>query len=173
MLMRNHWGLGVGHAYSHVRDGTTRQTNSQSASAMPQSLYAWCSTPNSASEASAGVSLSDSRTPLLHFDDLDNDFSPSDLEWEPSRDYPWNDVQSELGGTKCASLSGASGDHSVQVPDRFQDLDTSFSLADLDTLEWELVSQDENGDSSGSDNDGEACHIYEMYGLDSGGEELD
>ena len=33
MLMRFHWGLGIGHLYSHEQDNTTRKTSSRPSSA--------------------------------------------------------------------------------------------------------------------------------------------
>ena len=77
MLMRYHWGLGISHTYSHTQDGTVDQAASMRASPA-QGFQTWSSTLNS---APTGTSYMDTR-PSLGFDDFDNDFSLSDLEWE-------------------------------------------------------------------------------------------
>lgn len=163
--MRYHWGLGVGHTYSHVRDSPAFQADS--VRTIPQSLYPRCSTPNYDSMPATSASLVDT-TPSHGFDDLSNDFSLSDLEWESPGDRLCSDAQNELCDID-ASLFVTNC--SVEVPGQFHDFDPSFSLADLDTLEWETA--DENGDSGASDADSDACHMYEMYGSDPGGEGLD
>lgn len=150
MLMRYHWGLGVGHTYSHVRDNDANEANSTQASS--QGLYSCSSTLNV--EAALGTSQVSQR-----FDDLDHDTSFSDLEWD-SYDYDHDEEENELGGKDVSFLVD---DASPACADGFDDLDPSLSLTDLGALEW--VSHDEKDeDEYVSDNDSAASVMYEMYG---------
>lgn len=138
----------------------------ESTQAGPQALYAL--TPNSASGTTTGTSIEDTRAPLHGFDDFNNDFLLSDLEWDSLGDHACGSTESKLGGTGCAffSVTGPS----LVFPDRFNDLD--LSLVDLDILEWGMP-QDKEEDSGGSDDDSDTFHMFEMYGSDWGDGQLE
>lgn len=149
MLMRHHWGLGVGHTYSHVRDSATDPVESTE-----ERLHAF-------TEPSSTYMRRDSRishTPLGGFDDLNNNFSPSDLDWEngdcTALDYDTEDVEPEDTRLGCQNSS----------PRGFDDLDPSFLLGDQEVLEWEVTPSEESEHDEESDDDSNAStDTYEMY----------
>lgn len=79
MLLRYHWGLGVGHTYSHIRDNSSVNPKLDS----PHISPARSSTQNSAQDRTH-VGISNSSVPGEP-DDPDPEFSLTDqdaLEWE-------------------------------------------------------------------------------------------
>lgn len=154
--MRYHWGLGVGHTYSHIRDNDAKEANSTQASL--QGLYPSSSTLNF--KTTRGVSQVSQR-----FDDLDNDVSFSDLGWD-SYDYDRDEAERKVGG-KDISLLVDDSDAFPVCADGFDDLDPGLSLADIDALQWSHDEQDE--DECVSDNDSAASVMYDVtYGSDWG-----
>jgi hypothetical protein len=109
--MRYHWGLGVGHTYSHVRD-----------SAADQAKLVWANAWYSRSSGKLpsefrGTSLRNPHTIPDGFDDLHHDFSNSDLEWE----MPGTD---DRGGAESMM------EDTDANPDGFDDLDPHHLFAD-------------------------------------------
>ena len=158
MLLRYHWGLGVGHTYSHVRDGAADEvfTGAQSSSAQGSVQY---DVPDHSCTVAGNL--------LAHpneFNDLENKLSVADLdvlEWE----LPENGAESAPDLAIATSIS-------LAHPDGFDNLDASFSLADLDTFEWVVESQDTDEGDSESDDDSGCSVMYEMYGSDRGDNNL-
>lgn len=158
MLMRFHWGLGVGHTYSHFRDGAANQAEST----QDHDSHITTNTSPTVHISNSGIS----RTLLNEFDDLNNDFSLSDLDWElPGNDY-W-ETESESG-----DIEDGTNDH-LASPDEF--IDPGLSLTDLDALSWEVSEDEEEGGGDGdeSDDDTDASEMDEMYGSDRGDGDLE
>ena len=61
---------------------------------------------------------------------------------------------------------------SLAHPDGCDNLDASFLLADLDTFEWVVESQDTDEGNSKSDNDSGCSVMYEMSGSNTGDNNL-
>ncbi|KAF8440782.1 hypothetical protein L210DRAFT_3399735, partial [Boletus edulis BED1] len=133
MLMRYHWGFGVGHTYSHVWGSDTNQAESTQAN--PECLYSCSFTPNSAEfETILDTSLVTGGA-SQRFDDLDNNFSLTDLGWDSYKNYDCGEAESKLG-CKNVSESFLAGDASPTFTNGFDDLDPSLSLMDIDALDW-------------------------------------
>ncbi|KAG6376632.1 hypothetical protein JVT61DRAFT_1616 [Boletus reticuloceps] len=165
MLMRYHWGLGVGHTYSHVRGSDVNQAKSSQVN--PECLYSCSFTLNSAFETALDTSLVTGGA-SQRFDDLDNNFSLTNLGWDSYENYDCGKAESELG-RKDISESFLAGDASPTFTNRFNDLDPSLSLMDLDALDWALYDEkDEDECECVSDDDLAAFVMYEMYGSDWG-----
>lgn len=169
MLLRYHWGLGVGHTYSHIRDSATDETVLTTS----QSL----STPGTVRDNATNHSHT-AATLLAHpngFADLENELSAADLdvlEWElPTTGVKsgWGNDSGAEGALDLATATGISLTH----PDGFDDLDAGYSGADLDAFEWATESQDEDEVDSESDDESDQSLMYEMYGSDWGDNEVD
>lgn len=167
MLMRYYWGLGVGHTYSHVLGSGSNQTKSNQAS--PQDLYSWSSTSNSIFRAALDTLPAASGT-SWRFDNLDNNFLPSNLGWE-HESYDGGKTKSGLGDKGTSFLTGeASSTFADGFNDGFDNFEPNLSLVDLDDLEW--VSHDNKAkDECTSDDDSNASVMYEMYSSDWGDKE--
>ena len=109
--------------------------------------------------------------PSLGFNDFDNDFPLSNLEWEWPGNHDSGNAESQLSDAECSYFSIT--DHSLVFPDRFDNFDTSFSLADLDTLELGMSDGEADEDDDGPDSKLNAFHMYEMYGSDWGNDKLE
>lgn len=156
MLMRFQWGFGVGHAYSHLRDPQVDKVEST------QDCSHIAASPADYLPAISGTS----RSPIDEFDDLEDNFSISGLDWElPEKDY----CEAENGSS---DMDETMDDTYPPSPDEFNDLDPCLSLADLDALTWEMSEDEDDGSGGGSDQDTDASEMYEMYGSDRGDGDL-
>ena len=142
MFMRYHWGLGVGHIYSHVWDSTTDEVKTMAG------------TP----EAYLG-----------RFDDLENELTICELnalEW-----LLLGTDEAGTGVCSTENISDFDADtdraHFKLSSDCFEDLDADFSL---DALEWEMAADgddlNEDGARSDGGSDSDTSVMYTMYGLD-------
>jgi hypothetical protein len=142
MLLRYHWGLGVGHTYSHVQ--------------------------GSASHEAESMVASDSRASLGGFDDLENEhsiFELDALEWRFLDTVEAEDGASDEHSTGNVS-DPAFADASTSLTHGFDDLGVG-SLADFEVLELEIDELElDDGSDSGSDSDSDASVMYGMYGSD-------
>ena len=97
MLMRFHWGLGIGHLYSHEQDNTTRKTSSHPSSAtdwydidQPElELPAYLVDSDTVHHGVADGQANDSGSPEDCLEDLEDDLrgmADEDVEEDPLND---------------------------------------------------------------------------------------
>lgn len=111
MVMRYHWGLGIGHTYSHIRDIPSQQylaplsdKNLEAAEEIP------CESGSSAPaavDASAGNEIDDVPEPNDQDQDDQDDQDPEDRE-----DQEDQDLDCDSGEAGCDASDDSDGDYS-------------------------------------------------------------
>lgn len=175
MLLRYHWGLGVGHTYSHTQDSVPHSM----ATRTPHTSQGELDDLEHIDSELDPFGDSASHSLLDGFADLDNDFSVSELdalEWQlPETGKASSRVQVRVSDkrrpNKFFDFTSVNASTSEPLVHGFDDLGAGLSLGELDALEWEAESVDDGGDNDVEsvdelEDDPNNLEMYEMYGPD-------
>ena len=132
MLMRYHWGYGVGHTYSHFR----RDSNSDSESLLGQAASQDCDGPTN-------------QSPETEEDGGDHEEMPMDDEEWPQR---------ECNDDKGTNTASPSTDDQGELD--FDDEGNSESGSDSDNSEGSSSSESDDSDEDGSESDDGLDEMY-------------
>lgn len=172
MVLRYHWGFGVGHTYCHTQDSVAHSITWTPRTPPTRSGFDDLEHVNSELDTFDVVS----HAPLDGFADLNHEFSVSELdelEWQlPDTGKTYTQDSDKRHTNKFSDLPFVDASASNALVHEFDDLGADLSLGELDALEWETESAGDGGSVNGHDgsvdleDDSNTLEMYEMYGSD-------